>query len=206
MRDSSQGRPTPPLPPPFSARFDSDLLASQGGTLVVIDPRGTILWLNPAWYRFAEQNDGAHVTRHFDVGCCYFDGIAEPMRSYFMAALTDAVHRQTPFEQDYECSSPTTRRLMRLRALPVEGHGLLLEHSHVWEEPAAASVGEPPPAMYTDHAGFVVQCSNCRKVRRVDSSTWDWVPRFVAATLPTVSHGLCEVCLGFYWGTYLRRR
>lgn len=205
MLDSSQGLVAPLLPPAFALRFDRDRLASQGTALVIIDPVGTILWLNAAWYRFAKHNDGADVLRRFDVGCCYFDGMTEPTRRDLSAALTDALSKRTPFEQEYDCSSPAFRRVMRLRALPVEGAGFLLEHSEVAQEPATIGLGEPPK-IYTNPEGFVLQCSNCRKVRRVDSNTWDWVPRFVTATSPAVSHGVCDVCLGFYWGTRMRRR
>ncbi|MDQ3034620.1 MAG: hypothetical protein M3Y87_19580 [Myxococcota bacterium] len=56
-------------------------------------------------------------------------------------------------------------------------------------------------ALYRDPNGMLVQCSHCRRVRRGDPSVtaWDWVPEYVARPQPRTSHGLCAVCLDFYY-------
>lgn len=109
-----------PLPPGFAAHFDAYEASARASTLVVIDPRGVILWLNPAWYEFAGE------------------------------APSQASH-----------------------------------------------------ARYGDANGLVAQCSNCRKVRRADHSAWDWVPDWVKQSPGRTTHGICEVCVGFYWGALL---
>jgi hypothetical protein len=59
---------------------------------------------------------------------------------------------------------------------------------------------------YLGPAGFILQCSNCRRVRRHGTRAWDWVPALVATTATNVSHGICHACVGFYWGGARRAR
>jgi hypothetical protein len=76
---------------------------------------------------------------------------------------------------------------------------MLLEHSRVAES-AIAGPGAPAlEARYLTGEGLIQQCSNCRRVRAVEGEVWDWVPAWVERPDPRISHGLCDVCVGFYW-------
>ena len=57
------------------------------------------------------------------------------------------------------------------------------------------------PELYRDRDGTIVMCSNCRKTRRVGVApeTWDWVAALVANQPAGVSHGLCKICLEYYY-------
>lgn len=196
----------PGLPKAFAELFDSAQLAAASATLVAIDPEGAILWLNPAWYEFARQNAGEAVLERFDVGANYFDGIAPPLRDFYQETLARVWSEKRIFEQDYECSTPDIRRYLHLRVLPVSGAGLLLEHSLTIETPNTMQPCPAEDVLYRMPDGVIVQCSNCRRTRRADQSGWDWVPQWVKKVPETMSHGLCEVCVGFYWGRFTRRR
>lgn len=202
---ASPGSAVTPLPPAFADHFESYALTAEGSTLVAIDPVGTIVWLNPAWQRFAEQNAGSQLAERFGVGSCYYDGISEPLRAYYQEAFRSALASLTVFEQDYECSSASLFRLMRLRALPIRNVGLLLEHSCVVRSFREGPALAPSELTYLGANRTILQCSNCRRVQRADGTQWDWVPAWVARQAPNISHGICKVCLGFYWGKLLRR-
>lgn len=182
--------------------FDEAALAALESSIVAIDPKGEILWVNSAFERFADENGGDGSRRG-----SYYDGIDASLRDYFRNAFEEALQTGKVFEQDYECSSPEMHRCFRLRALPIRQDGLLLEHSLVSECAHA-----PPPSSderhaerYVGPAGTIAQCSNCRRVRDSRSNAWHWAPSLVRRVDPRVSHVLCPSCVGFYWGARKRR-
>jgi hypothetical protein len=59
---------------------------------------------------------------------------------------------------------------------------------------------EPDRETYAAGAGSIVQCAHCRLVQRVaEPSRWDWVSDWVAHSPAGTSHGLCPVCLEYYY-------
>lgn len=187
------------LPRFLAATFDLDALAKEESTLIAIDPSHKIRWVNPAWTRFALANGGDDVVQRFGTGSSYLDGTSGPARSFYEEALTRAAKTRTIFEHDYECSSPETFRRFHLRALPCDDAGLLLEHSLVVEHPHDRVESEIGHEGYVRDNGFILQCSNCRRVRHKERSAWDWVPFLVRNVTAKTSHGLCAACEGFYW-------
>jgi hypothetical protein len=179
--------------------FDEDALEADQGSLCAIREDGTILWFNEGWVGFAEANGGADVPARYGVGASYFDAISGALRQFYEGVVHDCVERKEPFEQEYECPSPELRRVFRLRVMPVRGV-LLIAHSLVVEEPHAAAVEPPLDAPYRAATGIMTMCSNCRRTRRADQSRWDWVPAWVSALPAQVSHGICPVCVSYYYG------
>ncbi|HEY6562479.1 MAG TPA: hypothetical protein VI072_34660 [Polyangiaceae bacterium] len=192
------------LPRVLSTTFSIDTLKQDPSTIVAIDPRGTMLWMNDAWRRFAESNGGSSVLDRFDVGRSYFDGISGSLRDYYEERFRVALRHGEVFQLEYECSSPDVYRLMHLRALPVGQSALLLQHSMVAEGLHARASQPEIEATYRAANGLIVQCSNCRRFRRADGDTWDWVRGWVASLPKDTSHGLCSTCADFYYGQYLR--
>ncbi|HKU37914.1 MAG TPA: hypothetical protein VJR89_07200 [Polyangiales bacterium] len=192
-----------PLPPRFAARFDPRSLVQQTSTLVAVDPNGIMLWVNPAWHSFALTNAGAATRARFGIGSSYFAGITGPLRDYYTHLFAEAYSSGCVLQRDYECSSSDVHRAMHLRALPVRGAGLLLEHSVLRESAMQRTAEAALGVRYVNDHGFIVQCSNCRRTRQVDANVWDWVPDWVASPHPAASHGLCEVCVAYYYGPNL---
>lgn len=181
--------------------FDARALELFESSIAVLDPEGSILWRNPAWDRFAKDNGGEGEY------ASYFDGIAPPLRDFYRSVFTNALETGEVYEQDYECSSATTYRLFHLRALPVDAHGLVLEHSLVAESPHDPQPEEVIEARYLDATGKLHQCGNCRRVRnRNREHEWHWVPRWVERPHPRTSHVICPSCAGYYWGRRIAKR
>lgn len=188
------------LPPPeaLARSFDIDALRGEDGVVVALDADGRITWVNDAWARFAVGNGGDGVLARHGLGTRYVDGIRGPLADYFARAFTLVRTSGEPWELEYECSSPETFRLHRMRVLPTAEAGLLVEHATVEERPHDRAPEPPLEAHYRDEAGLLVQCSNCRKVRRVGDG-WRWIPAWVAGPPdPPVSHALCAACAGLY--------
>jgi hypothetical protein len=190
--------------PTFLANFDADALARDASTIVALDPAGIMLWMNDAWTRFARENGGDAVLARFGVGACYFDGIGPILRGYYEGAFANALLTSEPFVQEYECSSGEIFRLFFLRVLPIDARGFLVEHSLRVAQPHDRPPCEAIEARYRNARGFLVQCSNCRRMRRADGRTWEWVPAWAEHATPDTSHGLCHACAGFYWGEHPR--
>ena len=173
-------------------------LVSERSTIVALDDDSMIRWLNPAWTQFAQENGAPNLAARFGLGASYMDGVAEPLRSFFHSAFFNVLATGDAFTHTYECSSPTVKRVHRMHVVSLDGHGLLIEHSLVRQAPVDLKSAEPFEANYRDERGFVLQCSNCRRVRGRDGR-WDWVPAWVAEMPPDTSHGLCATCASRYF-------
>ena len=189
----------PEIPDELRA-YDEKALREDPGTLVAIREDGTILWYNASWTGFARANGGDDVEARFGVGASYFEGISGELRAFYEGVVHVCDETHEPFEQQYDCHSPARRRTFRMRVLPVKDHVLLVSHSLVVEAPHDPA---PAPALedaYRDEGGIVTMCSNCRRTRRVGEARWDWVASWVAHRPDRVSHGICPLCRGYYYG------
>jgi PAS domain-containing protein len=192
-----------PFPSFLEPAFSTDALEQPDTTIAVIDRDARILWVNPAWDRFARDNG---ASENLDALESYLDGISPPLRDFYRDVFDRALLTGNIFEHDYECSSPDKLRRFRLRVLPVEARGLVLEHSLLVEGPHTATAEPAIEARFLNPDGTILQCSNCRRVRAPDTSAWAWVPTWVAHAPPMTSHGICPSCVGFYWGMWCARR
>jgi len=180
--------------------FDLRTLDSDPATFAALDPSGTILWTNRAWRAFAADNGGDEALRAGAVGTSYVGAIGAEVGPFYARAFAEALASGRPFTQEYACPSAELYRRFRLRALPIGGEGLLVEHRLLVERPHEGPAAEAVDARYRNEHGFLVQCAECRCVRRRDWSTWDFVPSWVARPPGEASHTICPVCAGFYFG------
>jgi hypothetical protein len=188
---------SPSYPEFLLPAFPRHVLEQPDVNVAVLDTRFRLLWVNPAWDEFALANNGRAGVREYPT---YLEAIQGPLRAHFTAALEHALGSGEVFEQDYECSSPDVLRQFHMRVLPFASQGLVVEHTLV-----ASSQHEDGEAAierhFTNDDGLIVQCSNCRRVRRLGiTETWAWVPAWVSRSHPRTSHGLCSPCTRFYWG------
>ena len=191
--------------PKLLAGFELERLEVDPSAIVALDADANIVWVNEAWLRFARENGGERGVERIGPGANYLNGIDPVLRGFYATAFENVMLTGEPFELDYECSSAETFRLFHMRALPIGHEGLIIVHSRLVERPHHRR-GEPDnAALYRQATGMIVQCANCRRVRRVDGSGWDWVPEYVRQTPDGATHGICSFCRAYYWGTPTRR-
>jgi hypothetical protein len=181
--------------------LSSDTLEESGDTACLLDADLTIVYCNPAWDRFALENDGEAATRAHVLGRNLMQFVPDELKPFYDAAFQSARCDIVAF--DYECSSPDIYRTFRLILFPQNRTetGYALVHSLRVEEPIAGR--RPvlaPGAAYHLPGQPALVCSHCRRTRRVEApERWDWVPAYLTPGAEIVSHGLCPVCRQYHY-------
>ncbi len=190
--------------------IDLDVFAKERSTVIVIDDEYRIIYFNPAYSRFAEENGGQpKIAQDWGLGKSIMSAINPELQPFYTALFLSVIAsastpRPSPATHCYECSSPSLYRQFALAVYPLHGgKGLLLVHSLVVEkphEPAERAAHAPDLPNYLDNHGFIRQCSHCRRVQtRSNFTEWHWVPQWVGHSPGNVSHGLCPICLEYYY-------
>lgn len=183
---------------PYLSALLLDELEASAHTVIGLRLDLTIGYRNGAWSRFAADNgapelegwSGPSITALF----------APPIRSFYEALFSEVQQTGEPKTHDYECSSPQSYRMFRLRVLPLSGGALLLQHHLTVEQPHTRTVRTPSEDIYRSDHGIITQCCHCRCTRRaMQPETWDWVPVYLDRTLEGISHGLCGLCFRHYY-------
>lgn len=192
------------------AELDRQRLDGQHSTIFGLHSDYTIGYLNPHWFRFAVDNDAPeYLTDPGELlGRCVLEQFAGPMRPLYKTVFDRVCSQNEPYQQQYECSSPDVIRLLQMRILPLppladSAFGLLLINSRAIG--TAPSQRDPPvtsPCLddYLTDDNLLICCSNCRRFRHCDDpERWDWIPSFLRSAPAPLSHGLCSVCLEYYY-------
>ena len=196
------------------ARFgelDRDTLERSKDVVFIVDSELRITYCNPAWDEFALANSGEEVVGARVLGTDLMRVIPESLRDFYSEVLQHCRQRHLTFDLDYECSSAELYRLLHMTILPLKRSGELafvnatrVERIHGAECPASS-----PTDTYFSAHGLITVCCHCRRTRRQDASDlWDWVPAFLQpAFLQTrrweISHGMCPVCVSYFYSQYL---
>jgi len=191
------------------AGFDLAALDAQESTIVGVDRALSIGYLNAAWFRFARANGGEPaISERWGLGASIWSAIPAPLqpfyRDLFDAALAANHAPAHPSTHEYECSSAEVYRRLVLAVYRLPGAcGLLLVHSSRVErpqDPRERPAQAPDLSRYSHADGMIRQCSHCRRVQlAADSGEWHWIPDWVRSCPGNTSHGLCPVCLDYYY-------
>ena len=185
------------------APFSIAMMDQMPATVCALWPDLRIGYVNPMWNAFGRANGASEQAERWGLGANVLDAVPTVLRPFYVRLFARALETCAPVDHDYECSSPEQRRTYRMRVQPVAGafvvvHTLLREEAHGDEAHAAVE------SIYRDARGTIEQCAHCRRVRRAstpDGATaeWDWVPDYVASMPPCTSHGVCAVCVAYFY-------
>lgn len=166
-----------------------------------------IHYCNPAWNSFALSNAGGPgVLQDRVISRNLLDFIPADLKQYYAHLFATARALGRPVSHDYECSSTTLYRLYRMQIYPLES-GYTVVNSLRVEHPHDRTPVEPDDAVYRNSAGLIRMCANCRRTNRADdAAVWDWVPAYVERMRENTTHGVCPLCLEFYYRPYLQGR
>jgi diguanylate cyclase (GGDEF)-like protein/PAS domain S-box-containing protein len=128
-------------------KFVSSVVNSLSEHVAVLDATGTIISVNGAWVRFAEEN-GDVDSSHTGVGVNYLDVCERASEATDDGSVTDAIHgirgvlagERMGFAMEYPCHSPTQQRWFELHVVPLlgTGGGAVLFHQDITERKASA--------------------------------------------------------------------
>ncbi len=179
-------------------QFDLEWIGNTNNTILGIDREFRILLVNHAYFRFAADNGGDRIVTDFGPGADLLTAIGGPQKQFYKALLAGCFERTDPLSHDYECSSSSVYRLLKMFVYPtVNRNALLLDHSLVVEQQQELPMTSQPKDSYIDEDGIMHQCGLCRRVRHNNMKQWDWLEG--AFDFSSVSHGLCESCLTKYY-------
>lgn len=191
----------------LAPHFVLENLEAHPASIFGLLPDGNIAYINPAWVRFALENGASLPDENLAwMGQRYLDVIAAPLKPFYeqlFSLAPNAGAALQPVSHVYECSSATMFRQFAMKVYGLaHGEGFIVINTLVASRPhdnRARVPQVPDRSMYENPDGLIVQCAHCRLVRRSDGSGWDWVPAWIEHVPSGMSHGVCEVCLEYYF-------
>jgi len=199
------------ITPDFEALIGSNRLCSLNnhqGSVYGLDSQFNISYLNPSWFKFAEENgNNLFDINNWSLGRCLFDSIPAEMESFYRGLLGETQKNKSSLiskQSEYECSSPELYRRFSMNIYPLGKDGLITVHSIIVEEPIKRSSPEGLITLdennYIDENKFINQCANCRRIQNIKNlSRWDWVKKWIEKPYLNTSHGICPSCLQHYY-------
>lgn len=185
--------------------FDLNELDVQQDTTFGIWADLRLAYMNQAWFDFARDNNGEPmISDAWGLGMNVLDACGDDLKPFFRDHYEGCLRLREISVLEYECSSAGLFRKFHQIAYPLgDGAGLLVVHARLVEHPHDLDARPPHPpdwSIYPDKQDIITQCSHCRRTRNPQQEgRWDWVPAWVEQIPTNVSHGLCQMCLIYYY-------
>lgn len=176
-------------------------LERESGSAYLLSLELQLVHVNEGWRRFARANGAPELAAGFDSSRPVTDVCGEPLRTLYRAGFQRVQTTGAAWSQLYECSSISRYRRLNMRVdMTPQRDGFVVVHSLVVDAPLEReSVHTDNMNDYTSSSGVIVQCANCRRVRRTHGDAWDWLPELLTTRPPNVSHGICASCDVLYY-------
>lgn len=184
-----------------------DTLKATAAVTYVLDSSLQFVYCNPAWDKFAGENDGPELLGDAVIGSQLFHVIPDVLRPFYSHVFDEVRRSALVWQFVYECSSPQRHRKFRMGVHLLNSNWLmvsntlLVEKAHSRENPAHDSV-------YRNNDGQIIMCAHCRCSQRTDEPRrWDFVPAHLEARPLSlgVSHGLCPLCRAYFYPKHKNR-
>jgi hypothetical protein len=185
--------------------FSLKTLEGHPHSTYALSPELCLIYLNPAWFRFAAENGGEpEISERFCIGTQVCGAISQPLREFYRGVYARILMSGQLWQHDYECSSAEVYRRYHQTVYSLRKRaGLLVVNSLVRELPHNSEThhaSPPDEGRYAGLGGLITQCCHCRRVQRIaEPDVWDWVPAWVERMPFNTTGGLCPVCYEYYW-------
>lgn len=191
---------------PRFEELDRATVECSKDVIYIVDSELRITYSNPAWDQFALANGGAEVVAARILGTDLMRVIPEPLQRFYAEVLDRCRRDRVTYDFDFECSSAELYRLRHMHILPMKRSGELVivtsaRVEHIHDGPSLS-----PAAAYFNAHGLITMCCHCRRTQRADQAgVWDWVPAFLEGHNWQVTHGMCPVCVSYFYSDYLKK-
>lgn len=182
------------MPKPDQARCDA-----AAGLSYTIDAADRIVYVSDGWEPFALENGGPELSSEKVVGRPLWDFITGFAVRDLYRLILKRVRSGVPVAFEIRCDAPRCRRLLGIRAEPLEGGHVQFRTEVLRVEPRA-----PVTLLDADiprGVEVVRICSWCKKVH-VPPDSWIEVEEaverlrlFERHDVPQLSHGICRSCV-----------
>ena len=192
------------VPSPQAPGFDLvaaiDTVEQSPQVSFILDASLRLAYRNQAWNRFAQDNGAPELAEAGVIGTDLRSVIGNDLRPFYLHAFETVAREKTVWQCFYECSSPDVFRKFQMRVHPLARSGwylvinnLVNEHPH--SAPIVGGLHD-----YVNSDGMITICMHCRCSRRATPpERWDFVPAYLDRTLTHVTHGLCPLCLEYFY-------
>ena len=181
------------------AGMSAAIFENNPSACYTLGPDLEITYCNPAWDRFAAENDGHNLPAESVLNRPLLEFFTPVMRDYYAGLFSRARQTQKMHCQEYECSSPEIFRSFQMQIYPLKSGFAVINSLHVKRAHTQQEL-QPVDDLYLQSNAFVRMCSNCRRTSRNDESgQWDWVPAYLNAKLKNVTHGICAACVDYFY-------
>ena len=188
---------------PFLRNAGIEQMEISKDVIYVLDKGFKLRAYNPAWKKFAEENNGTALLSKYDLGVRVTDAYPEVLRQYYESVYEKALRTGNRIDVEYECSSDDLYRKFQQSLYALENRAGLIISNHLKIELPHQDKGVEPLPFHRNSDGILVQCSHCRRVKNhTEKDRWDWVPEYVKQIPEKTSHGLCGRCVVFYYPDY----
>lgn len=173
---------------------------TPGATYVYrITPEDVIEFVNDAWLRFAVENDAASLAQEV-IGTSLWNYVSGYIVVQLSKGLLARV-RESKCEVTipFRCDSPSVRRFMQMRVVPLAKGGVEFCNWTEREEPYLERVHLLDPTGPKDPEIVLRMCAWCKTI--YVGNSWleleDAIGRlrlFDLLAEPTITHGICDHC------------
>ena len=94
-------------------------LEDDPNIVYAVDAGFRLTYGNKAWDKFAAENGAPELRWGALYGRSVLDFICGPSRDFYRRVFQRTIATGKPWEQDYECSSPTVLRRFHMQVLPL---------------------------------------------------------------------------------------
>lgn len=164
-----------------------------------------LIYFNLAWLEFAKSNNGEPcISQHYPIGTSIEAALCGKIKDFYVNNYNKVIQESKVWTHEYECSSSGVYRLFYQEVFPLKNReGVIVVNSLRTEQiidEDFRKVSTYPMNEYISSTGMITQCSNCRKIQRVNQQEiWDWVPALIEEGNEYTSHSICPVCYDYYW-------
>lgn len=165
-----------------------------------LDAHDRLIWVNPAWDRFASANQaGEALLGRAVLGRSLWEFITGPATEHLYRLLFARV-RSTgePVAFPFRCDAPATRRTLRMQIELLPAAGLRFTIQSLAETPRDAVPLLDPTVPRS--GALITMCSWCKRIAG-SGGTWleieqaaETLQLFESSAPPAVTHSVCGAC------------
>lgn len=183
--------------------YDLEALDSSEDIIYGVDASMRLAFLNESWTHSARENDADDsFFDEWGLGARIDLAWPDSLAPFYRDKFEQTARSGEPWEMEYLCPAPEVARDYKMKIHPLPDGGWLVVHmkvrqrSHDFESRETDFV-----ETYRHDDGFFRQCSHCGRFRSPEAEEeWHWVPSLFEDPPDKTSHGLCQMCFGFYYG------